>query len=296
MHFQKNNHYLELTIDQNLENKTIHDIFIYYHLSKKAIHELRMSKDVFVNDQQIYQNFNISLKINDELKFPFFIDEEIDFISEDIPIDIIYEDEFILIINKQANIEIHPDSKDGLGTLVNGVAHYYQKTAQKHRVRYIHRLDRDTTGLIIFVKDHFVHNLYDYLLNKKIIKRYYLALVQNKLPKPKGIIDAPIGRDRHHNQKRIVSKTGDMAKTSYKLIKSFKNYNLVELELFTGRTHQIRVHMSFINCPILGDKLYGEESPLINRQALHAYKITLVHPITFESFSIESPLPSDFNI
>ncbi len=294
MQYKKNNHYLEITIDKNLANKTIQDIFIYYHLSKKTIHELRMSKDIYINDQPIFQNFNISLKIKDRFKFPFFIDEEIDFIPQNIPIDIIYEDEFILIINKQPNIEIHPDSKNGLETLVNGVAFYYQKTHQKHRIRYIHRLDRDTTGLIVFVKEQIVHNLFDYLLNKKIIKRYYLALVENKLPKSSETINVPIGRDRHHNQKRIVSKTGDKAITRYKLIKSYENYNLIELELYTGRTHQIRVHMAYINCPILGDKLYGEVSSFINRQALHAYKISLIHPITFKPFTIDCPIPSDF--
>lgn len=291
MNYKRIDNYLEIEINKDV---SIIDIFKKYRLSKKNIHNLRMSKNVYVNNKAINQNLNTLLKSGDKLKLPIFTPMEIDFISQDIPIDIVYEDDFILVINKSANIEVHPDNKKGINTLVNGVANYYKKTNQKCLVRYIHRLDKDTTGGIIFTKNYFVQNLLDDMLANKEIKRLYLALVINKPNKKSGNINTFISRDRHHNQRRIVSKTGQLAKTYYNTLKIDKNYSLVELELFSGRTHQIRVHMKHINCPLLGDKLYGEASNLINRQALHAFKIKMVHPITFEPLVIEIPLPDDF--
>ncbi|MDF2699452.1 MAG: pseudouridine synthase [Haloplasmataceae bacterium] len=293
MNYRKIDKYIEIEIDEKFNNKTIEEVFNVYRLSKKHLHELRMSKDVFINELPIYQNFKQILKMNDQFKFPIFIEEEIDFNAQNIKIDIVYEDDFILVINKQPNIDVHPAEKNGLDTLVNGVAYYYQQTHQKCRVRYIHRLDHDTTGAIIFVKNYFVHNLYDYMLSNKEIKRLYIALVKNKPINKTGLIDKPIGRDRHHNQKRIISKTGDDALTKYTVLKNYDDYNMIELELFTGRTHQIRVHMASINCPLLGDELYGERSNLISRQALHAYKVVLIHPITLIPFIIDVPLPND---
>lgn len=293
MNYQRINQYLVITINQQFQNKTIEEFLNHYHLSKKMIHSLRMSHDIFLNDELVAQNFTWRLKQNDQLKIPIFIDEEIDFIPQPIPIDIVYEDDFLLVVNKTANIEVHPSKKNGLNTLVNAVAFHYQQTNQKHRVRYIHRLDKDTTGAIIFVKNYFTHNLYDYLLTNKIIKRYYIALIENIPPKNQAIINQKIGKDRHHNQKRIVSKTGMIAKTHYQVITKYNHYTLVKLELFTGRTHQIRVHMASINCPLLGDTLYGKKSPLINRQALHAYQVLLLHPLPLSPFILEVPIPDD---
>ncbi len=285
--------YLELIIDHSFTDRTIEDLLLHYKSAKKLIHQMRMSHDVYLNDKGVEQNFNIRLKLNDKLRLPVFIDEEPDFLPENLPLDILYEDDFLLIVNKESNIEVHPDNKDGLHTLANAVSFYYQKTNQLHRIRYIHRLDKDTSGAIVFVKNYFTHNLYDYLLMNKEIKRYYMALVTGKLTDKVGIINKKIGRDRHHNQRRIISKTGDEAKTAYKLIKQYNDYALVELELFTGRTHQIRVHMASINCPLLGDELYGEKSTLINRQALHAHRIELIHPVTLKRFTVNAPIPDD---
>lgn len=293
MKYQRIGHYLVLNIDDKFHNKSIIELLHYYKQSKKSIHQLRMSLDVYLNNLNIKQNFEKILTKGDMLKLPIFTSEEIDFTSQDIPLEIIYEDDFMLIINKQANIEVHPDTKTGINTLVNGVSHYYKETKQNSRVRYINRLDRDTTGIIIFVKNYFVHTLYDYLIRNNKIKRYYLALVSNKLPQNQGVIEKKIGKNRHSNQKMIVSKTGVYAKTAYKIIKQYRNYSLIELELYTGRTHQIRVHMNAINCPILGDKLYGNLSPLIDRQALHAYKVVIPHPITLEPLTFIAEVPND---
>ncbi len=294
MEYKKAGHYAEITLDEEHAHVSLIDFLGYFYLSKKNIHKLRMSHDVYINDKNIKQNFKIVLQPNDKIKLPLFIDEAIDFIPQTIPLNIIYEDDFSLVINKQKEIEIHPENKTGLNTLVNGVAHYYKQTKQNHRIRYIHRLDRDTTGIIVFAKNYFIHNIYDFLLTEKKIKRYYLALTTGNFPQEKGYIDKKIGRDRHNRKKYLISKTGLIAKTFYKVIKHYPDYTLVELELFTGRTHQIRVHLNSLGCPILGDNLYGNSSPLINRQALHAYKIELIHPFTLKPFTITAKPPNDF--
>lgn len=293
MKYWKESHYLVLTISKDFHNFTILELLKHYHSSKKLIHHLRMSKDVFLNGKNIKQDFSIKLSENDELKLPIFIDEDVDFLPDDKPIDIAYEDDFILVVNKPPQLEVHPDSKNRLGTLVNRVSYYYQITNQNHRVRYIHRLDRDTTGLIVFVKNYFTHNLYDVLLEQKIIKRCYLAFVHGHLKQKSGIINKKIGRHRHLSDRMVIANSGQEAITKYQVKREHKDYSLVELELETGRTHQIRIHLASLNHPILGDDLYGGKSPLITRQALHAYKLQLIHPVTMEPFEVKIPLPPD---
>ncbi|HEY8364121.1 MAG TPA: RluA family pseudouridine synthase [Haloplasmataceae bacterium] len=293
MEYQKVNEYIELVIDNQFDNYTIEDILNFYHLGKKQIHFLRMNHNVLVNDISVKQDFNIILHRNDKLKLPIFVDEERDFIPQNIPIDILYEDDFVLIINKQAGIEVHPDTKDGLNTIANGVSFYYQQKNKKHRIRYIHRLDKDTTGTIMFVKNFFVHSYFDYLLMNKKIKREYYAIVTNNKINDKIIINKKIGRDRHDSKKQIISNTGKEAITIVEVLKRFSNYALVKLNLLTGRTHQIRVHLASINAPILGDSLYGKTSSLITRQALHASSIEYIHPFTFNKQIINAPIPED---
>lgn len=279
MKYYRENHYLVLKIDDKFQQQKIYDLLKYYQQSKKSIHNLRMSKDIYLNDINVKQNLQQLLNKGDILKLPIFKETNIDFIPQKLPLEIIYEDDFLLIINKQANIEVHPDSKTGKNTLVNAVAYYYKQTNKNIPIRFINRLDKDTTGIIVFIKNYFAHNLYDYLMAKRKIKRYYLALTKNRPPQNQGIIE-----------KRIK---GMEAKTAYKVKKHYHNYTLVELELHTGRTHQIRIHLNSLNCPILGDTKYGVTTPLINRQALHAYKIEMPHPITEELLTFSAPLPLD---
>ena len=188
---------------------------------------------------------------------------------------------------------VHPDQKDGKGTLANGVAYYYERRGMKNRVRYIHRLDTETSGGIIFAKTYLAHSLLDYWLSEKKIRRWYVALVSGTLKTKKGKIDAPIGRDRHHGARRRVSSTGDRALTYYQLKRQYQGYALVELELKTGRTHQIRVHMSHLGHPLLGDVLYGGAKDKMKRLALHSARIEMLHPITREPLMLHIPIPND---
>ena len=294
MKIERKNELLIFEIDNKDANQTIREFLQSFHLAKKKIHELYMTKSLIVNEE--VQTPNYLLKQGDKFSLPVFGNEEIDFIPQKMNIDVIYEDDHLLILNKPSGIKVHPDQKDGTNTLVNGVANYYKEKGINQRVRYIHRLDIETTGGMIFAKHYLAHSLMDYWLSQKEIKRWYLALVEGNLKITKGKIEAPIGKDRHHGAKRRVAKNGDSALTYYKVEKQFKKYALVELQLQTGRTHQIRVHMQHIGHPLLGDSLYGsgKEVPGLNRQALHSSRIQFIHPITHKPLVFEIPLPNDF--
>ena len=285
--------HLIFMIEKKQANQTVREFLQQYHLSRKKIHELYMDKSVKLNEE--VANFNDVLQIGDQLAIPVFKEESIDFKPQKMKLDIVYEDDHLLIINKPAGLMVHPDQKDGMNTLVNAVAYYYQENQIHHRIRYIHRLDTDTSGGMIFAKHYLAHILMDYWLSEKKIKRWYLALVSGRLQSKKGKINAPIGKDRHHGARRRVAKNGDEAVTLYQLKQQFKNYALVELELKTGRTHQIRVHMSYLGHPLLGDVLYGGPAKFgpLKRQALHSSRIEMKHPITQEPLKFEISLPSD---
>lgn len=285
--------HLIFMIEKKQANQTVREFLQQYHLSRKKIHELYMDKSVKLNEE--VANFNDVLQIGDQLAIPVFKEESIDFKPQKMKLDIVYEDDHLLIINKPAGLMVHPDQKDGMNTLVNAVAYYYQENQIHHRIRYIHRLDTDTSGGMIFAKHYLAHSLMDYWLSEKKIKRWYLALVSGRLKSKKGKINAPIGKDRHHGARRRVAKNGDEAVTLYQLKQQFKNYALVELELKTGRTHQIRVHMSYLGHPLLGDVLYGGPAKFgpLKRQALHSSRIEMKHPITQEPLKFEISLPSD---
>lgn len=285
--------HLIFMIEKKQANQTVREFLQQYHLSRKKIHELYMDKSVKLNEE--VANFNDVLQIGDQLAIPVFKEESIDFKPQKMKLDIVYEDDHLLIINKPAGLMVHPDQKDGMNTLVNAVAYYYQENQIHHRIRYIHRLDTDTSGGMIFAKHYLAHSLMDYWLSEKKIKRWYLALVSGRLQSKKGKINAPIGKDRHHGARRRVAKNGDEAVTLYQLKQQFKDYALVELELKTGRTHQIRVHMSYLGHPLLGDVLYGGPAKFgpLKRQALHSSRIEMKHPITQEPLKFEISLPSD---
>ncbi|HAX72113.1 MAG TPA: RluA family pseudouridine synthase [Firmicutes bacterium] len=293
MDVYKDNQYLLFQINEEVAGQSIRDFLSSFHLSRKKIHELYMAKTVKLNGEAV--SFETILGKYDILGVPVFEEEGLDFIPQKMKLEIVYEDDHLLILNKPAGVMVHPDQKNGKNTLVNGVAHYYKEKGYHMQIRYIHRLDTDTSGGIIFAKHYLAHSLMDNWLSEKNITRRYLALVHGTLKVPKGIINEPIGKDRHHNARRRVAKNGDVALTHYQVVKSFKNYSLVSLELKTGRTHQIRVHMAHLGHPLLGDTLYGGTLPFkhLKRQALHSAQIKMKHPITGETLELEIPLPRD---
>lgn len=206
---------------------------------------------------------------------------------------IAYEDDFCLVVNKPTSMPVHGTSADQQGTLAGRIAAYYAETGQVCRVRHIHRLDVDTTGLVLYAKNEWAHQLLDEQMRAKTINRSYLALAEGKFRAKRGTINHPIGRDRHHKARRRVSPSGDAAVTHYTVIEQLHDAALVELSLETGRTHQIRVHLSYLVHPLVGDKLYGGNDKLLPHQALHGYKLSFRHPLTSDFIEAEAPLPNE---
>jgi 23S rRNA pseudouridine1911/1915/1917 synthase len=247
---------------------------------KKLIHQLRMDKGIKINRQEI--KWTERLHTNDRLQIWLYKPEPFGAEPAYGELDILFEDDHLLIINKRAGIDVHPTKPGQNDTLANAVAFHLQSQGIFTKVRHIHRLDRDTTGAILFAKHALAGAIMDRMLEQRKIKRTYVALVHGIVSKKTGTIDAPIGRDRHHSTRRRVSKTGERAVTHYRVLEVFprKKLSLVQLILDTGRTHQIRVHMSHIGHPLVGDVLYGGFYRTASRQALHAAKISFFHPIT----------------
>ena len=231
-----------------------------------------------------------------KLRLHLFPGSDPGFAPEWMDLSILYEDDFVLVVNKPAGMPVHPAERGGTGSLANAVAAYYESTGQAVAVRHIHRLDADTTGPVLYAKNAFAQTVLDRQMREKKIARVYLAVVAGVPDPPSGTVNAPLGRDRHHAGRRRVSRTGVKAVTHYETVESWagSGASLVRLRLETGRTHQIRVHMSYIGTPIYGDALYGGPgTELMRRQALHGESLLFIHPWYGDPRHIKAPLPDD---
>ena len=230
------------------------------------------------------------LKENDDLCITFLDnDSNLDnYIRCEIPVEVCYEDDDIMVYNKPPFMPCHQSIGHPADTLANVFANYCDKIGKKLMYRPLNRLDRDTTGAVLIAKNRFAAASITGGFNK-----VYRAIICGVPEQLEGRIDLPIRREAEEEMRRIVAEDGQRAITNYKVISHNQNYSLVDFTLETGRTHQIRVHMSHIGYPLIGDPMYGEESPLINRQALHCAKIEFKQPVSGEDLSINCPLPED---
>ena len=284
---KKTNDYIEIQVLPKWDGKKIEVILRDELLvPKKLIHQWRMNKSVLLNNE--INQLESLISTNDILSLQIYASEENDIPAFSSDISITYEDDDILIVEKKVGMNTHPDSTEQLDTLLNVVSHYFHIHQIQTKPRHIHRLDRDTSGQVLFAKNAYIGSQLDRLLEQRKIKRSYAALVEGIITKDKGIIRASIGRDRHANRMR-VSSTGLSAVTSFEVLERFqrKHQTLVKCNLETGRTHQIRVHMSSIGHPLVGDTLYGGKPYRIG-QALHAYQIEFIHPLNGNKIDAKS--------
>ncbi len=289
MEMRKNETWCEMDAPADWKGVTIEELLRgTLELPKKIVHHFRMKKAVKINNEIV--PWNTKICEGDIVAIEFFEQETHDIVPEYRELQVVYEDDHVCIVNKPKGMETHPNKKGQTGTLANLVAGYFQKTNIQAKPRHIHRLDKDTTGGVIFAKHAAAGAMMDKLLADRKIKRMYLALVHGVIKEEKGTIRKPIGKDRHHGTKRRVSPQGQDATTHFQVLERRKNETLVSLELETGRTHQIRVHMSYIGHPLVGDTLYGgRKKGEHTSQVLHAYKIIFQHPITKEERLVEIP-------
>ncbi|MBO5773424.1 MAG: RluA family pseudouridine synthase [Clostridia bacterium] len=241
-----------------------------------------------------------SLKMGDEIEVVFEEVTPLTAVAQDLPIDIIYQDEDFLVINKAQGMVTHPATGSPDGTLVNALLYHVKDLSGINgvlRPGIVHRLDKDTSGLIMVAKNDFAHLSLSKQIAEKSAKRYYIALVDGNIKEDEGVVEQPIARHKIDRKKMCVDKDGRYAKTSYKVIVRFQKYTLVEYELFTGRTHQIRVHSTFKHHPVVGDAIYGGSNKFgLNGQLLHAFKLVLTHPRTGEVMTFNAEIPEYFKI
>ncbi len=263
-------------------------------MSDRLLLKLKRSKKITLNNEEVYMHHPISIGdiINVDLNYE---ESNENIVPINMPLDIIYEDDCYLVINKPSGIPVHPSAKHYLDSLSNGVRFYFDKMNINKKIRPVNRLDKDTSGLVIFAKNEYIQECLVRQMKSKNFVKKYIAIVNGHLEKNEGTILAPIARKDNSIIERCVSENGETAITHYKVLNTNKekNFDVVECTLETGRTHQIRVHFSYICHPLLGDTLYGTSSTLINRQALHSYYISFIHPITKDRKVYEIQLPND---
>lgn len=265
------------------------------NISARLQHKLIEGKHIYLNGSIIDTRSSVS--INDIITVNLDFDEENDnIVPTQMNLNIIYEDDGFLILNKPAGIAIHPSIQHYQDSLANGVKFYFENIGLHKKIRPINRLDLNTSGIVIFAKNQYVQECLIKQMEKNIFKKYYIAFVEGTFNSNSGTINLPIARKENSIIERCVNKNGQIAITDYKVLAEFNNFSVVECFLQTGRTHQIRVHMSAIGHPLLGDNLYGNSSTLINRQALHSYKVSFIHPVTKQIMSFSCDLPDDMKL
>ena len=264
----------------------------YFGISSRLMIALKKNNFIFLNEQNTYLDKQV--KTNDIISFCLdFEEDNSNIVPCDMPLDIVYEDDSMLIVNKPPHIAVHPSMSHFDNSLSNCVKNYFDKIGLKKKIRIVNRLDRDTSGLVVFAKNQYVQEFLIKQMQSNTFEKYYIGILDGILENKQETIDKPIARKNGSIIERCIDKNGDRAITHYKVLKEFDNMSLVEFKLETGRTHQIRVHTASIGHPIIGDTLYGTNSLLIDRQALHSYKIRFIHPISREYVEFVCDVPED---
>ena len=266
-------------------------------LTRSHIKNLIVDEKVSVNDKFVKAGY--MLKNGDKIIVELPEPEPTDVVAENIPLDIVYEDNDFVIINKAKGMVVHPAVKNTTGTLVNALLYNIKDLSGINgvvRPGIVHRLDKDTSGLIVVAKNDFAHVNISKQIASKECHRIYRAIVEGNLKEDSGEIITYIDRSKKNRLKMAVSDSGKIAHTKYKVIERYNKFNYVEFELKTGRTHQIRVHCEHMHHPIVGDKLYGSKTEKCHKygQFLHAYKLVLTHPRTDEIMEFMAPIPDYF--
>lgn len=271
----------ELDLEKYLSNQDI---------SGRLFRKLYKEKKIFVNGS--FQRKGIKLNKGDRISM-LMDDEAYDIEPEKMDLDIIYEDFDLLILNKGPNMVVHPTKSHQSNTLSNGIACYFMEHNIRKKIRFVNRLDMDTTGILMVAKNSFAHQQMALQFENDTIQKKYLAVVKGVIKDNEGTIDLPIGREEDKSIKKMVIESGQEALTKYKVIERLREATLVEVRIFTGRSHQIRVHMDYIGHPIIGDSLYDEKSDLIDRQSLHSYYLKVTHPRNKTALEFNASLPED---
>lgn len=281
-------------VDERLDVFLVNKLHV---LSRSHIQKMIVDGHITVNQKQMKANYK--LRKSDNVEFIIPESKEVEILAEDIPLDVLYEDNDLIVINKKRGMVVHPATGVYTGTLVNALlAHCEDLSGINGEIRpgIVHRLDKDTSGVMVAAKNDIAHISLAKQIKEKTATRQYLAIVHGNIKEDEGVIEGAIGRDAKDRKKMsIVFENGKPAITKFKVIERFGKYTLVECSLMTGRTHQIRVHMTYIGHPLVGDPKYGSSKcPFkINGQALHSKNLKIIHPRTSKEMFFSAPLPED---
>lgn len=278
----------ELTKYTNIRQVLINE----FNLSDRLILRLKRANQIYLNGNSVH--IHHTLNVNDVVSVDISFEEECEnIVPTKMDLDILYEDAGLLVVNKSPNTPVHPSLNHYEDSLSNGVKYYFVTQGLKRKIRPINRLDKDTSGIVLFAKNEYIQECLIKQMKTNTFEKEYIALVDGIISAKHQTVTAPIARKETSIIERCIRDNGDYAETDIELINTYSNYSLIKCKLKTGRTHQIRVHTKHIGHPILGDTLYGTPSDLIARQALHAYKVKFIHPVTKELIQIECDLPQD---
>ena len=277
----------EQTINQILQNEL--------QISSRLLYKLIKMQKILLNNK-ICDTRSIT-NAADIITIDFNYEEDnSNIVPTQMNLDIVFEDDWLLIINKPAGIAVHPSILHYSDSLCNGIRFYFDKIGLKKQVRPVNRLDLNTSGLVVFSKCEYIQECLIFQMKCHKFKKEYLAICNGIFDKKSGTISLPIARKENSIIERCISENGQLSTTHYEVIKEFNGYSLVKCILETGRTHQIRVHMAAIGHPLIGDDLYGSISDLIDRQALHCYNLQFIHPVNNNVLNFYGELPIDFKI
>ncbi|PGZ45654.1 RluA family pseudouridine synthase [Bacillus anthracis] len=289
---------VQVTVAEEQKNERIDKFVagINNEWSRTQVQQWIKDDVVTVNGKAVKGNYKV--RENDEITVTIPEPEELDIQPEDMNLEIYYEDADVIVVNKPRGMVVHPAPGHTSGTLVNGLMHHCTDLSGINGVMrpgIVHRIDKDTSGLLMVAKNDMAHESLVNQLVAKTVTRRYKAIVHGVIPHDKGTIDAPIARDKKERQSMTVDENGKHAVTHFQVLERFKDFTLVECRLETGRTHQIRVHMKYIGYPLAGDPKYGPKKTLdMNGQALHAGILGFDHPRTGEYIQFEAPIPEVF--
>lgn len=285
---------LKYVVDEDSDKKTVKYILKNkLKISERLIKRLKYNQKILCNSLPVY--INSTVKAGDVVEAVIDFEENNEgIIPEKINLDIIYEDEALIAVNKKPNMVVHPSAKHFAGTVANGLMYYLKEKGINTLIRPVSRLDRDTSGIIVFACNQYIQESLIRQMNKRIFKKTYLGIVSGIITQEKGTIDLPIARKPGSIMLRHISNEGLPSVTHFRVIERLNNASLLEFNLETGRTHQIRVHCQAIGHPLIGDTLYGGNiSNIAQRQCLHSYKSSFIHPLTGSLISLTAPIPDD---
>jgi len=291
---KSNNRFLKFTIGAD-DKKTVRKFLVHHKFSSSQLHNLKNKGGlIFVNHKQ--RHFDFKIKTGDVMLVVLNSEEPSDLIEPMTgAVDVVFEDSYLLVINKPPGIASLPaKAKDGK-TMANVVKNYLIQKHENSSIHLVTRLDRNTSGLMVFAKTSYSHSLLDQILHTEDFQKFYLAMVYGQIEPESGLIDLPIGVDPKLFYMRLIDyKTGKESRTKYQTVEKYQDASLLKLKLLTGRTHQIRVHLTAIGHPIIGDDMYSKKiDPRMSRQALHCYELKIVHPVTKQLLKLTAPLPKD---